>query len=246
MVLANPLKTTTELDLGFGGPTLIWHRCERRGGDRRCRRETISGFERRPATRVVPYGRGALLSGRLLDGGGAPIAGAPVRVLERSRRGPRRVERIEPVRTDPTGRFSIRVDPGPSREISAGFEGSRTLNRSASRVLRLRVRSALRLRVSSQRAVVGGRPVVFSGRVLDPASIPGEGKTVSLQFRLTGMPWTEFRTIRTDRRGRFRHAYRFSDDDSRGVRFQFRAHAPAEAGWPYEPGTSNQVAVTGT
>jgi hypothetical protein len=59
------------------------------------------------------------------------------------------------------------------------------------------------------------------------------------------MPWAEFRTVKTDRRGRFSYAYRFSDDDSRGVRFQFRAYAPAQSDWPYEPGSSGPVAVLG-
>jgi hypothetical protein len=112
--------------------------------------------------------------------------------------------------------------------------------------LRLGVRGGVRLRVSSTEAGVGGRPVVFSGRVIAAeGEIPAAGKALSLQFRLPGIPWTEFRTVRTDRHGRFRHAYRFSDDDSRGVRFRFRALAPAEGGWPYEPGASSPVAVTG-
>jgi hypothetical protein len=45
--------------------------------------------------------------------------------------------------------------------------------------------------------------------------------------------------------GRFRYAYRFSDDDSRGARFQFRAFASAQNDWPYEPGSSGPVAVLG-
>jgi hypothetical protein len=68
---------------------------------------------------------------------------------------------------------------------------------------------------------------------------------VQLQFRLPGLPWSEFRTIQTDRRGRFRYAYRFSDDDSRGARFQFRAYAPAQENWPYEPSGSRPVLVRG-
>jgi hypothetical protein len=76
--------------------------------------------------------------------------------------------------------------------------------------------------------------------------MPVEGKTVQLQFRLPGLPWREFRSVRSDRRGRFRYAYRFSDDDSRGVRFQFRAYAPAQAGWPFEPAGSLPVTVQGT
>ena len=68
---------------------------------------------------------------------------------------------------------------------------------------------------------------------------------MQLQFRATGLPWSEFRTVRTDRRGRFRYAYRFSDDDSRGVRFRFRAFVPKQSDWPYEPGGSRPVAVLG-
>jgi hypothetical protein len=69
--------------------------------------------------------------------------------------------------------------------------------------------------------------------------------TVQLQFRAAGLPWTEFRTVQTNARGRFRYAYRFSDDDSRGVRFQFRAFVPTQGGWPYEPWGSRPVSVRG-
>jgi hypothetical protein len=102
------------------------------------------------------------------------------------------------------------------------------------------------MRVSSSVAKVGGRPVVFRGGVgAAGATIPADGKAVQLQFRLPGLPWSEFRTIRTDPNGHFRYAYRFADDDSRGVRFQFRAFAPAQAGWPFEPAGSAPVQVSG-
>jgi hypothetical protein len=68
---------------------------------------------------------------------------------------------------------------------------------------------------------------------------------VQLQFRLDDLAWSEFRTVQTDRRGRFRYAYRFSDDDSRGARFKFRAYAPAQESWPYEPGGSQPLIVRG-
>ena len=115
----------------------------------------------------------------------------------------------------------------------------------------LAVRAGVRLRISTPVARVGGRPVVFSGRVMGGAgrvmggAMPAEGKVVELQFRLPGLAWGEFRTVRTDARGRFRYPYRFADDDSRGVRFQFRAFAPAQAGWPFEPAGSRPVHVRG-
>ncbi len=219
MVLANPLKATTELRGRF-----------HRGG----------------LSRAVPYGRRVLLRGRLTTGLSSPLGGMPVRIAERFAAGARPATRVSTVRTEPNGAFSVRTAPGPSRTIAVGFAGSATLSRSAGPALSLQVRSRVRLRASSGVARIGGAPLVLRGRVAaTPGEIPPTGKSVQLQFRLPGLPWSEFRTVATDRRGRFRLAYRFSDDDSRGVRFQFRAYAPAQDGWPYEPAGSQPVIVRG-
>jgi hypothetical protein len=104
----------------------------------------------------------------------------------------------------------------------------------------------VQMRASSPVATIGGRPIVFRGQVeAGEAAIPPDGKSVQLQFRAPGIPWTEFRTIQTDSLGRFEYAYRFTDDDSRGVPFKFRAVAPTQSDWPYEPGGSRPVAVRG-
>ncbi len=216
MVLSNPLKTPTTLRAGFGGQ------------------------------RLVRFGRSILFSGDLTAGIRTPLEGMPVRLIERFDPGSDPVERVSTVRTGAGGTFAIHLAPGPSREITAVFGGTRTLTSSHAWPMRLRVRSSLRLRASSGVATIGGRPVIFTGRVAAAGSaIPPEGKSVQLQFRLPGMAWSEFRTIQTDGRGRFRYAYRFSDNDSRGARFQFRAYAPAQSNWPYEPGGSRPVAVRG-
>ncbi len=219
MVLANPLKATTSLS---------------------------AAFQRRALRRTAPYGRGVLIAGRLTTGVSSPLAGMPVRIVERFAAGARPAERVSTVRTGPGGTFAIRAAPGPSRTIVATFEGGATLARSESRPLDLAVRSRVRMRASSGVARVGGQPLVFRGRVAaGPGEIPPGGKSVQLQFRVAGLPWAEFRTVQTDRHGRFRYAYRFKDDDSRGVRFQFRAYAPAQDNWPYEPGGSGPVIVLG-
>ena len=44
--------------------------------------------------------------------------------------------------------------------------------------------------------------------------------------------------MQSDALGRFRYPYSFSDDDSAGVRFLFRALVPATGGWPFAPATS--------
>jgi hypothetical protein len=219
MTLSNPLKATTLLRAAFPG-----------GGQRRS----------------VRYGRRIHLAGHLTTGRSSAVAGMPVRIVERFAAGAGPRTRVSTIATGPGGRFSLRLRPGPSREVVASFAGSRTLARAPARTLELAVRSRVRLRASAAVARVGGAPLIFRGRVAAAAgTIPAAGMAVQLQFRLPGLPWAEFRTVQTDRRGRFRYAYRFSDDDSRGARFRFRAYAPAQDNWPYEPGGSRPVVVRG-
>jgi hypothetical protein len=209
MRLANPLKIGTKLVAGTG----------RRG------------------SRPVPCGERVPIAGRFTAGRRVALAGEPVRVLERFAQGSRLRERATAVRTDRRGEFSLRLEPGPGRTIVAIADPTDTRQGARSETTTLAVRECVSLRVSSRVAEVGGKPVVFRGRVRSPgAAMPDGGVPVQLQFRLPGLPWSEFRTVGTDRRGRFSYAYRFADDDSRGVRFQFRA---------FEPAGSRPVAVRG-
>ncbi len=246
MVLANPLKQPTALEAGFGGRRLVWHRCSRRGGKRRCHRETIAGFDARPATRSVPFGHGVLFGGRLKNSVGAPLGDLEIAVVETFAAGSEPRQRTTLARTARDGTFSVRLAPGPSRDVSATFAGTSTLTRATGRSVHLGVLAAVRLRASAATARVGGAPVVFSGSVDRTGAAPSQdGLAVELQFRYPGAEWSEFRTVETDTHGRFRYAYRFNDDDSRGVRFQFRAYVSKKEGWPYEPAFSRPVAVTG-
>lgn len=245
MALSNPLKIPTALYSGFGGRTMPAPRCERQKGGTRCRRRTSGEFEQRPGVLAVPHGQGALFSGRLV-GARVPVPGERVLVIQRFPTALGPAELVTTVRTGPDGTFTAQLPPGPSREVRAVFAGSPTLTRSTSKAVQLEVGSGVRLRVSSPLATVGGRPVVFGGRLrASGAAISVKERTVQLQFRAPGIPWTEFRSIQTDARGRFRCAYRFSDDDSRGVRFQFRAFVPTQVGWPYRPAGSAPVTVRG-
>ncbi len=219
MVLANPLKATATLRDAF-----------QRGG----------------LSRLVRYGPGIPLRGSLIAGVNTPLGGAPVKVVERFAPGARPAASVSTVRTDSGGGFSFLAPPGPSRTIDLVYEGDQTRGRAAGQTLELRVRSRVRLRASAKAVRVGGRPVIFRGRVLaPPGTIPGDGLPVRLQFRIGRSPWSEFRTVQTNRAGRFRYAYRFSDDDSVGVRFRFRAFVAAHEDWPFEPGGSRPVLVRG-
>lgn len=218
MVLTNPLKTPTAITAGFMGRQ----------------------------SRGQRYGGEAVFAGRLTSAVGSPLAHQPVRLVETFAAGADPAQRTTTVRTAGDGSFRARLAPGPSRLVEAGFAGTRTLGRSDGASAQLRVLSGVRLHASAASARIGGAPVVFTGRLASAgAAMPPTGRAVELQFRLRGGEWSEFRTVQTDARGRFRYAYSFNDDDSRGVRFQFRAFAPAQDGWPYEPAGSKPVFVTG-
>lgn len=245
MVLSNPVKTPTKVAAGFGGRRLVWQRCRRRGERRRCRHQEIKAYESRPTRRAVPYGRGIPYSGRLTTVAGGELGGLPVAIVESFGSGARPARRSTVVQTAADGSFTTRLAPGPSRGVEAVFAGTRTLTRAEGGAVELGVQAGVRLRPSATTARIGGAPVVFRGRVADPAAVPTGGLPVELQFRLPGRDWSEFRTVQSDGRGRFLYAYTFSDDDSRGIRFQFRAFVPAATGWPYEPASSRPAFVTG-
>jgi hypothetical protein len=246
MVLVNPLKTPAALEAGFGGRQLVWQRCSRSHGGRRCHRQTLTGFDVRPAARTVPFGHGVRFGGRLKSVYGEPLGGLEVRVTETFAAGAELRQRTTLIRTEPDGVFSLQLLPGPSREVTASFAGTRTLSRTAARSVQLGVLASVRLRASAATATVGGAPIVFRGSVDQTAAARGKkGLPVELQFRYPGADWSEFRTVEADAHGRFRYAYRFSDDDSRGINFQFRAYVGQKEGWPYEPAFSRPVVVIG-
>jgi hypothetical protein len=184
--------------------------------------------------------------GRLRRIGGGSVAGQQIAVVETFAVGAEPQRRVTYRRTDGNGAFSVPMKPGPSRDVAASFVGTPTLTRAVGDSTHLEVPTGIRFHASGSKATIGGKPVVFSGTVRAlGAKEAVEGLPVELQFRYPGAGWSGFRTVEADRRGRFRYAYRFSDDDSRGVRFRFRAHVKGREGWPYEPGSSRPVTVTG-
>jgi hypothetical protein len=246
MVLHNPIKIPTAVESGFGGAKLVWQHCHRVDGGRRCKREAVRGFDSRPALWTVPYGRSLGFGGILRTAAGAPIGGQRIEIVETFAPGADSAQRRTIVLSGADGRFDARLAPGPSRRVEAFFPGTGTLTRGSGRSVTMAVRAGLRLRASTRAAPIGGDPVIFSGRLLaGEADVPRTGRPIELQFRVPGGAWSEFRTVQTDRHGRFRYPYAFTDDDSRGIRFQFRAISPEQSDWPYRPSTSPPLAVTG-
>ncbi|HEY6731590.1 MAG TPA: hypothetical protein VI039_11250 [Solirubrobacterales bacterium] len=221
MVLINPLKIATAIAAGFGKGS-------------------------KQAKRIRSGGR-VKFSGQLRTRNGPLTAGLPIVITENFAAGAKPARRITLIQTRADGTFSAGLAPGPSREVTASFAGNRLLTCANSEPARLLVPAAVRLRTSAGSARIGGAPIVFSGMLAGDRVEPTAraGLPVELQFRFRGSGWREFRTLETDRRGRFHYRYRFSDDDSRGIRFQFRAYIKDREGWPYEPSASRPVLITG-
>lgn len=192
---------------------------------------------------TVPFGFGAMLSGRLLDADGAGVAHRTLRVVSRPSRGALRRRRVDHVRTGPHGLFRLDLPAGTSRRISVSFPGDERLAPASRAPLTLRVRSGVELR-ATPRTLSTGEAVHLSGRVLAPgAPIPRRGKLLAIQYReqATGR-WRPILVTRTDHTGRFRATYRFRYVTTTAT-IHLRAQALPEERWPYAPGSSPPLLV---
>ncbi len=195
----------------------------------------------RPGAKVGPKAR-ASLSGRL-TAAGSGISGAPLAIVEDFGIGARPGQRITQAVSDGTGRFAVRLKPGPSRRISVLYAGTRLRSRVVSRPLTLRARSRVSLRISPSRLRNGGW-AKMKGRVARRGALmPARGKLVAIQyFDPARAKWRPVEVLRTNRRGGFRYRYRFRTIAS-AQRIIFRAVSLAEAGWPYLASTSRRRSV---
>lgn len=204
----------------------------------------IAAFARGSSARqVLKHGATTVVEGRLVDAEGTPLADAPVELVERFDRGARTEMKVTSLVSDAQGSFRARLRPGPSRRVSARYPGDRLLARTESAALRLVSRSQVGFAITPQ--VVRNRDVVLMrGRVQGrDAVVPAAGKLVAIQYLdPTRRRWRPAELVRTDRRGRFRHRYRFRTVTG-PQRFIFRAVAPTEAGWPYRPARSGGKGV---
>lgn len=217
-----------------------------RGGGRAAGRRTrlsarlACGRCRGGRSATVDGGSGALLRGTLADAGGG-LEGRRLRVAIRpaSGTGGRSVELVT---TGPAGRFRLRLPPGPSRRLTVSFPGGEGLA-SARRRLELRVRAAVSLRAAPRRLRNGER-LRLEGRVGSRgARLPRPGKLVTISYwEEAARRWRPVIVTRSDRAGRFRAEYRFRYVSGR-ARIRLRATAPAEADWPYAPGSSPPLTV---
>lgn len=183
-------------------------------------------------------GRRVAIVGRLTDASGAGIAdarvGAAWRVVGRgwvARPG---------VKTGPDGRFVYMLPPGPSRDVRFtyfAFSDSHAVE--LSNVVHVDALAPLTIRADPQH-LSGDRVVRLNGRVDVRTGMPRSGLLVTLQGFQQGYGWRTFRTVHTDRHGRWHTSYRFRSTHGR---FGFRALVPRQGRFPYAPSRSPGVFV---
>lgn len=142
--------------------------------------------------------------------------------------------------TDRNGRFSLRLDPGPSREVRLVFGGNRaTLAAEATMVLRVSSHSTISV---NPKVVRVGRSVMFRGHIAG-GWLPGGGKLVMVQAWLKNVGWQTFAAVRANQDGDWAAPYRFRATTGR-VAYQIRAVVPGESGYPFEGSETQPVKVT--
>lgn len=198
---------------------------------------------RRGSNVTVPFGRRALLSGRLVDAAGAGLAGRGLRVVARPSHGSVARRRVFAVRTGPHGGFKIPLPPGPSRRVTVAFAGEPGLDGARRPALALRVRGGVELHARPRR-LANGETVHLWGRVRSRgAPLPRRGKLVAVQYwESAAGGWRPVLVTRSDHGGHFRAAYRFRYVTGVAL-IRLRAVALAEERWPYAPGASRPVTV---
>jgi hypothetical protein len=190
---------------------------------------------------TVAYGQGAKAAGRLRDASGQPLAGQEVTITEYFGAGALIDRRVRTVRTDADGLWGERLPAGPSRTVSATYDGTTRYLADRAKAGRLRVKTRATFHLS-RRHVLEGRRVTFRGRVAHfAARIPAGGKLIELQVK-DGSQWHTVRqAFYTRRNGRYRMHYRFARFYTSDVAYRFRVKVLRETGWPYKAPVSSRA-----
>ena len=227
---------------------LVWQRCSRGDGQRRCRREEIEVVRATPddpgdALRAQP----SPTRGRLTSASGSPLgrpAGRGRRDLRRRRRpaaahdhgrdrGRRHLRDAARARAQPPGRGRLRRQPDPDP-------------RQRRRRAPARCWATCAMRASSTTARIGGAPVVFSGGVGDlGAPIPpaaGRSSCSSASPAASGRSSAPSRPTPTATSAT---ATRSATTTAAASASSSAPSRPQQDGWPYEPAVSRPVFVTG-
>lgn len=185
---------------------------------------------------TVPYGRRVSLRGRLTQGAEPVGGGIRIQVMERPDRRGAVEKSTRSVMTKADGSFAIGLATSrPSRVVRFAYRPAGG-GHVVSQALKILVRAAARVRASLR-----GRVLRFTGRVMS-GPIPKRGKRLQMEGRSPGSAWTRFKSLRTDRKGRFSGTYRLRVRRP-GVVLKIRAVVPSEVGYGYHSSRSRSVTL---
>jgi hypothetical protein len=193
----------------------------------------------------IKYGKAAKVSGSLVRQAGGPVGGARVEVIETYAEGSKTKTRSTTIATSSDGRFSLTIPKGPSRTISATYAGDRRYLGASSAEAKLSVRGKVQLTVP--RRVSSRSGITFKGRIgARGTKLAKHGKRLEVQVHV-GNGWKAVgKSLRTNRKGKFKLSYEFTADYPRAVAYEFRAAVMRERGFPYLPAKSKIRKVTVT
>lgn len=183
----------------------------------------------------VPHGRRVVLEGRLRAPDGQGVGGAKLEVSTQDRTPGSAFEPFGTLLTAADGSYRLIVPAGPSRTVRVGYRarfGDATFAQTSD-VLVL-VRAGMRFRLSHTR-MRNGQTVRYVGRVLGPRT---GHRFVEVQVRV-GRRWIVVCSVRTDAKGGFGCAHRFTKTFQR-TRYVFRARIRRQSTLPYEPAVSGR------
>ena len=186
------------------------------------------------STIVVNQGKGAILSGQLLDSGGQGVPNALVCIYS-SLATSETTEFAGVVSTDASGRYRFPVPSGPSRDLTAAYRSAQG-PLTAWALLQVRAIPTLRLAKTTIRNKQYAR---FSGEIPGPGN---DGVVVVLQVQL-GKGWRVFRRYTTRNGGKFRMRYRFTRNFTPTL-YLMRAQIAGAPGYPFLPGNSRPVELS--
>jgi hypothetical protein len=193
----------------------------------------------RNASATIPYNRDVVVTGRLTTVDGVPLGGQAISVTSTLRQARAKPTPLRTVTTAPSGRFSFRVQPGPSRKLDITFGGAPDLlHRTRSVTLHVPARSTIQ---ASDTKVSGAASVRFSGRLgLVGAKLPSGGKIVVLEARQRGR-WSTVASTRA--RGAKASWHATAHFRGNPGTYPVRLRIPREAVFPYDIGHSPAVKI---
>jgi hypothetical protein len=194
-----------------------------------------AGFSSGGRRTLVRSDQRARLRGRLTSDSGDGIGGAKICALTHVDLddGPYEVADTATTRAD--GSFSLRLPPGPTREVFVHrVSGDQVLARHGLRV-EAKVRPSLEILPDRKDGRVGR-----GGRLRFKGALPGPGcagRSVKVQAKVGKRRWQVFRAVRTNSHCRYRTRFKLRETTS-PTRYVFRARVPGQPGYPYKPGVS--------